>query len=438
MFVLVVGGGKVGYYLTKELIEAGHEVVLMEKDRGARATRSPTRSARSSSRRTAARASTSREAGANRADIVAAVTGDDEDNLVICQMAKHHFDVPRTIARVNNPQERGAVPAPRRGRDHQPDADGPRLDRAGHPGPRAAAPRAARRGELELIEAQLERRVAGDRAHARRARRSPRAARCSPSSATASPTPLAPGHGPPGGRQGDRHRPRRSARSCSQQLIGDRRTPGRRRSGRRARLGDRGPTTRSAPGAAKCETGRAASRPRRWARGRPRPLVRSAPGGCAAAYRPARRPTPRGVRCLVSAAASSSGFVSAAHRCCGTGAHGPAASGVRVRGRRRPAARGHARAGGRRRHLTAASRGRRHVDVGSLRSASAANRVSTSGSHATPTPHAIVALSTRTCCIQGRRAWRAVIGSAPRVRRPRRHRQPAGRARGQRRAPRAG
>ena len=36
--------------------------------------------------------------------MVAAVTGDDEDNLVICQMAKHHFDVPRTIARVNNPK----------------------------------------------------------------------------------------------------------------------------------------------------------------------------------------------------------------------------------------------------------------------------------------------------------------------------------------------
>src|SRR3972149_4196704 len=42
--------------------------------------------------------------GANRAAIVAAVTGDDEDNLVECQMAKHHFDVPRTIARVNNPK----------------------------------------------------------------------------------------------------------------------------------------------------------------------------------------------------------------------------------------------------------------------------------------------------------------------------------------------
>jgi trk system potassium uptake protein TrkA len=38
---------------------------------------------------------------------VAAVTGDDEDNLVICQMAKHHFDVPRTIARVNNPKNEG-------------------------------------------------------------------------------------------------------------------------------------------------------------------------------------------------------------------------------------------------------------------------------------------------------------------------------------------
>ena len=76
----------------------------MEKDRAARARRSPTRSARSSSPTTAARASTSARPAANRADIVAAVTGDDEDNLVICQMAKHHFDVPRTIARVNNPK----------------------------------------------------------------------------------------------------------------------------------------------------------------------------------------------------------------------------------------------------------------------------------------------------------------------------------------------
>ena len=145
MFVLVVGGGKVGYYLTKELIESGPRGRPDgEGPRRAR-TRSRTRSAPWSSPRTAARASTSREAGANRADIVAAVTGDDEDNLVICQMAKHHFDVPRTIARVNNPKNERAVPAPRRGRDHQPHADDPRLHRAGHPGPRAAPPRGARR-----------------------------------------------------------------------------------------------------------------------------------------------------------------------------------------------------------------------------------------------------------------------------------------------------
>ena len=104
MFVLVVGGGKVGYYLAKELIEAGHEVVLMEKDRDARASRSPTRSARSSSPHDGCEGKYLGEAGCNRADVVAAVTGDDEDNLVICQMAKHHFDVPRTIARVNNPK----------------------------------------------------------------------------------------------------------------------------------------------------------------------------------------------------------------------------------------------------------------------------------------------------------------------------------------------
>jgi trk system potassium uptake protein TrkA len=44
------------------------------------------------------------EVGANRADVVIAVTGEDEDNLVICQMAKQHFNVARTIARLNNPK----------------------------------------------------------------------------------------------------------------------------------------------------------------------------------------------------------------------------------------------------------------------------------------------------------------------------------------------
>jgi trk system potassium uptake protein TrkA len=103
MFVLVVGGGKVGYYLTKELIESGHEVVLMEKDRR-RAEQIRDEIGSVVIAQDGCEGKYLAEAGANRADIVAAVTGDDEDNLVICQMAKHHFAVRRTIARVNNPK----------------------------------------------------------------------------------------------------------------------------------------------------------------------------------------------------------------------------------------------------------------------------------------------------------------------------------------------
>jgi trk system potassium uptake protein TrkA len=103
MFVLVVGGGKVGYYLSKELIGAGHEVVLMEKD-AARADQIADEIGSIVIAHDGCEGAYLEEAGATRADVVAAVTGDDEDNLVICQMAKHHFDVPRTIARVNNPK----------------------------------------------------------------------------------------------------------------------------------------------------------------------------------------------------------------------------------------------------------------------------------------------------------------------------------------------
>src|SRR4029078_4213426 len=103
MFVLVVGGGKVGYYLSKELVQAGHEVVLLEKDK-ARAEQIADEIGSSVVAHDGCEGKYLGQTGHNRADIVAAVTGDDEDNLVICQMAKHHFDVPRTIARVNNPK----------------------------------------------------------------------------------------------------------------------------------------------------------------------------------------------------------------------------------------------------------------------------------------------------------------------------------------------
>ena len=103
MFVLVVGGGKVGYYLAKELIDSGHEVALMEKD-STRARQITDEIGSIVIPHDGCEGKYLGEAGCNRADVVAAVTGDDEDNLVICQMAKHHFDVPRTIARVNNPK----------------------------------------------------------------------------------------------------------------------------------------------------------------------------------------------------------------------------------------------------------------------------------------------------------------------------------------------
>ena len=50
-------------------------------------------------------AATLAEMGTARADVLIAVTGDDEDNLVACQVAKHKFNVPRTIARIRNPPE---------------------------------------------------------------------------------------------------------------------------------------------------------------------------------------------------------------------------------------------------------------------------------------------------------------------------------------------
>ena len=103
MYVVVVGGGKVGHYLTGELLGQGHEALVIEKnqekyrqiveDLGNVAVWGD-----------GCEVSTLAEAGAGRADVLVAVTGDDEDNLVACQVAKNHFQVPRTIARVNNPK----------------------------------------------------------------------------------------------------------------------------------------------------------------------------------------------------------------------------------------------------------------------------------------------------------------------------------------------
>jgi trk system potassium uptake protein TrkA len=103
MYIIIVGGGKVGYYLAKSLLQDEHEVLIIEKykrkgdvistDLGAVILRGD-----------GTDSIVMEEAGMARADLAIAVTGDDEDNLMICQMAKKKFGVNRAIARINNPK----------------------------------------------------------------------------------------------------------------------------------------------------------------------------------------------------------------------------------------------------------------------------------------------------------------------------------------------
>ena len=102
MYIIVIGGGRVGYYLTKALLTEGHEVLVIEKDAGiCEDIREELGSI--SLRGDGCEAATLSEAGTERADMLIAVTGEDEDNLVACQLSKHKFNVPRTIARIRNP-----------------------------------------------------------------------------------------------------------------------------------------------------------------------------------------------------------------------------------------------------------------------------------------------------------------------------------------------
>ena len=103
MYIIVGGGGDVGYYLTKSLLSQGHEVLLLEKG-AIRYQALSEELGQSVVRGDACEARTMEEVGVSRADVVIAVTGEDDDNLVICQMAKKRFKVARTIARLNNPK----------------------------------------------------------------------------------------------------------------------------------------------------------------------------------------------------------------------------------------------------------------------------------------------------------------------------------------------
>jgi trk system potassium uptake protein TrkA len=103
MYIIIIGAGKVGYHLGRLLMADGHEVMLIEKDR-AKVTLLAFEFHDAIMEGDGSTVEVLKEAGANRADVVVATTGNDEDNLVTCQVVKLMFLRPRTIARVNNPR----------------------------------------------------------------------------------------------------------------------------------------------------------------------------------------------------------------------------------------------------------------------------------------------------------------------------------------------
>lgn len=103
MRIVIVGGGKVGYFLAKRLIASEHVVSIVDKDKAICEEIAKDLEDALVINGDACDPSILAEAGIERADVLAAVTGDDEDNLIICQLAKLRFKVERTVARVNNP-----------------------------------------------------------------------------------------------------------------------------------------------------------------------------------------------------------------------------------------------------------------------------------------------------------------------------------------------
>ena len=90
MYIVIAGGGKIGEYLASVLLSSGNDVAVIEENLA-----------------TADRLSVAlqgRYLGIRRADVFVATTGQDDDNLVSCEIAQRVFNVPRCIARVNSPK----------------------------------------------------------------------------------------------------------------------------------------------------------------------------------------------------------------------------------------------------------------------------------------------------------------------------------------------
>ena len=103
MNIVIIGGGKVGYYLVKTLLPFKHRITIIEKT-----TEFSNKIASELDVEVVNGDGTDisllADLGVDRTDVFIAVTGKDEDNLIACQLAKRNFGVERTIARVNNPK----------------------------------------------------------------------------------------------------------------------------------------------------------------------------------------------------------------------------------------------------------------------------------------------------------------------------------------------
>lgn len=102
MYVIIIGCGSVGHYIATALLGMNHEVLAIEKDLAI--CKQVTEELGSViSHGDGSHLGLLRDVGVDRADLLIAATGKDEDNLVACQIAKKHFGIPRTVSLVNHP-----------------------------------------------------------------------------------------------------------------------------------------------------------------------------------------------------------------------------------------------------------------------------------------------------------------------------------------------
>ena len=103
MYVIIIGAGEVGRHLGKELLNTGHEVLMIEKEHKI-CEQLGNELGSVSLCGDGCEVALLTKAGIARADMFIAVTDEDEDNLAACQIAKQKFNVPRVIAKINNPR----------------------------------------------------------------------------------------------------------------------------------------------------------------------------------------------------------------------------------------------------------------------------------------------------------------------------------------------